>query len=63
MGKGIWKKKVRKDASTKNLGPYYRVKGRIYTKKGKGVLTVQGGKGGGASIYRRSVKERIHPTF
>jgi len=60
---GIWKKKVGKNASTKNLGPCYRIEGRIYTKKGKGVLTIQGGKGGGASVCRRPAKKRIHPPF
>ena len=63
MGEGIWKKKVRKDTSMKNLGPCHRVEGRIYTKKGKGVLTVQGRKGGDASICRRPAKKRIHLTF
>jgi len=47
----------------KNLGPCHRVEGRIYTKKGKDILTVQGGKGGGASICRRLAKERIHLLF
>jgi len=47
----------------KNLGPRYRVEERIYTKKGKGILTVQGGKRGSANICRRLAKERIHPPF
>ena len=63
VGEGIQKKEVRKDTSMKNLRPCHRVKGKIYTKKGKGILTVQGGKGGGASICRRPAKERIHLTF
>jgi len=63
VGKGIWKKEVRKNASTKNLGPCHRVEERIYTKKEKGILTVQRGKGGGASICRRPAKKKIHPTF
>jgi len=63
VGESIWKKEVGKDASTKNLGPCHRVEERIYAKKGKGVLTVQGGKGGGTSICRRPTKERIHLTF
>ena len=44
MEKGTQKKEVRKNTSTKNLGPCYRVKGRIYTKKGKGILTVDIGR-------------------
>jgi len=63
VGEGIREKEVGKNTSTKNLGPYYRVEGRIYTKKGKGILTVQGRKGEGASICRRPAKERIHPPF
>jgi len=63
MREGIQEKEVRKNASTKNLGPCYRVEGGIYTKKGKGILTVQGGKGGGTSICRRSAKERIYLPF
>jgi len=46
----------------KNLGPCHRVEGRIYTEKGKGVLTVQEGKGGDASVCRRPAKERIYLT-
>ena len=63
VGEGIQEKEVRKDTSTKNLGPYYRVEGRIYAEKGKDVLTVQGEKGEGASICRRPAKKRIYPTF
>ena len=62
VGEGIWKKEVGKDASTKNLGLCHRVKGRIYTEKGKGVLTVQREKEGGTSICRKPAKERIHLT-
>jgi len=62
-GKVFGKKEARKNASTKNLGPRHRVEGRIYTKKEKGILTVQGGKGGGTSICRRPAKERIHLPF
>ena len=63
IGKGIWKKEVRKDTSTKNLGPCHRVEGRIYTKKGKGILIVQGEKRGGTSVCRRLAKERIYLTI
>jgi len=47
----------------KNLGPCHRVEGSIYTKKGKGVLIVQRGKGGDANVCRRPAKERIHLPF
>jgi len=46
----------------KNLGLCHRVEGRIYTEKGKGVLTVQEGKGGDASVCKRPAKERIYLT-
>ena len=39
VGEGIQKKEVRKDTSMKNLGPCHRVKGKIYTKKGKVEMT------------------------
>jgi len=32
----IWKEGVRENASTKDLGPYHRIKEEAYTKKGKG---------------------------
>ena len=63
VGEGIWKKEVGKDTSTKNLELCHRVKGRIYTEKGKGVLIVQREKKGGTSICRRPAKKRIHLTF
>ena len=63
VGEGIWKKEVRKNASTKNLGPCHRVEERIYTKKEKGILTVKRGKGRSTSICRGPIKKRIHPTL
>ena len=63
MGKGIQEKEVGKNASMKNLGLCHRVEERIYTKKGEGILTVQGGKGGGASVCRRPAKKRIYLPF
>jgi len=32
----IWKKGVRENASTKDLGPCHRIKEEAHTKKGKG---------------------------
>ena len=63
VGEGIWKKEVGKDTSTKNLELCHRVKGRIYTEKGKGVLIVQREKKGDTSICRRPAKKRIHLTI
>jgi len=63
MGEGIWKKEVRKNASVKDLGPCHRVEKRIYTKKGKDVLIVEGKKGRSASICGGSIEERIYPIF
>jgi len=61
--KGVWKKGVRENASVKDLGPCHRIERGVYTKKGKGVLIVEGGKGGSTGICRRLVKERIHSIF
>jgi len=63
VGEGIWKKKVKKNTSVKDLGPCHRIKRRIYTEKRKGVLIVKGRKGRSTSICGGSVEERIHPTF
>jgi len=46
----IWKKGVGKDAGTKDLGPCHRIKGGIYTKKGKGILTIKKGKRGSTFV-------------
>ena len=62
MGEGIWKKKVRKNASVKDLGPCHRIE-RIHAKKEKGILIIEGRKGRSTSICGGSVKERIYPTF
>jgi len=59
----IWKERVRKDASMKGLGLCYRVKERICTKKGEGLLVVKRGKRGDASICRRSVEKGIYSTL
>jgi len=61
--KSIWKKGVRENASAKDLGPCHRIERGIYTKKGKGIPLVEGGKGGSTDIHRGSVEERIHSTF
>jgi len=61
--KGVWKKEVRESASAKGLGPCHRIEGRVHTKKGKGIFTVEREKGGGTSICRGSIKERIHLTL
>ena len=63
MEKGIWKKEVRENTSAKDLGPYHRIEKGIHTKKEKGVLLVEGEKGGSTGICGGSVEERIHLTF
>ena len=35
----------------------------VHTKKGKGILIIEGGKRRSTGIYRGSVEERIHLTF
>jgi len=61
--KGVWKKEVRENASAKDLGPCHRIERGVCTKKGKGVLLVEGGKGGSTGICGGSVEERIYLTF
>jgi len=63
MKKSLWKKRVRKNASAKSLGPCDRAKGRIYTEEGKGIFIVQRRKRRGASIHRRSTVKRVHSTL
>ena len=63
MEKGVWKKGVRENASVKDLGLCHRIERGVCTKKGKGVLLVEGGKGGSTDICRGSVEERIHLTL
>ena len=60
---GVWKKEVRENASTKDLGPHHRIEREVHTKKGKGVLIVEGEKGRSTGIYGGLVEERIHLTF
>jgi len=59
----IWKEGVRKDASTKGLGPCYRVKGGICAKKGEDLLIVKRRERRDTNICGGSVKERVHPIF
>ena len=46
MEESIWKKKVRKDASVKDLGPCHRAKRGVYAKKKEGILTIKRSKRG-----------------
>ena len=41
---GVQKKEVRENASMKDLGPRYRIKREVHTKKEKDILIVEGGK-------------------
>jgi len=59
----VWKKGVRENASAKDLGPCHRIEREIHTKKEKGILIVEGGKGRNTGIRGESVEERIYPTF
>ena len=63
MEESIWKKGVREDAGVKDLGPYHRAKRGVYAKKGKGILTIEGGKRGSTNICGRPTEERIYPTL
>jgi len=59
----IWKKGVRKDAGTKDLGPCHRIKEGIYAKKGESILTIKRGKREGTDICGRPVEKGIHLTL
>jgi len=48
--KGIWKKGVKENASAKDLGPHHRIERGVCTKKEKGILLVEGGKGESTNI-------------
>ena len=62
VGEGIWKKEVGKNASMKNLGLCHRVKGRIYTKKGKGILSREEREEVQVFVEDQ-LRKRIHLTF
>jgi len=59
----VWKKGVRENASTKDLGPCHKIERGVHTEKEKGILIVKEGKGRSTGICGGSVEERIHPTF
>ena len=61
--KGLWEKRVRKDASAKGLGPCDRIKGGIHAEEGKSVFVVKGRKRGGASVRRGPAAKRVYPTL
>ena len=63
MEKGVWKKGVRENTSTKDLGLCHRTERGVYAKKEKGILIIKGGKGKSTGICGGSVEKRIHPTF
>ena len=61
--KKVFGKRVREDASTKNLEPRHRTKEGVYAKKGEGILTIKRRKRGGTDICGRPAEERVHPTL
>jgi len=44
MEKGVWKKRVRKNASTENLGSWDRIKRKLCAKEGESVFSIEGRK-------------------
>jgi len=56
----IWEKGLRKEASTKDLGPHHRDKEGIHDKKRKCLLVVKREERGDTSICGRSAKKRIY---
>ena len=63
MKESIWKKGVRKDASTKDLGLCHRIKEGIYAKKGESILTIEREKRESTDICGRPVEEGIYLTL
>ena len=61
--KGLWEKRVRKDASAKGLGPCDRIEGGIYAEERKSIFAVKGRKRGGAGVYRRPAAKRVYLTL
>jgi len=47
----------------KGLGSCDRVKGQIYTEKGKSIFIIKRRKGGSTSVCGRSTAERVHLTL
>jgi len=60
---GIWKERLRKDASAKGLGSCYRVKGGIYAKKGESVFAIKRKERRSTGICRGPIKKRVHLTL
>jgi len=61
--KGLWRKEVRKDASAKSLGLYYKVERRVHAEKRESVLIVKRREKGGTGICGRLAKKRVHLTL
>ena len=61
--KGLWEKRIRKDASVKGLGSHDRIERRVYTEERKGVFTVERGEGRSAIICGRSTVKRVHSAL
>ena len=63
MEESIWKKRVGKDASAKDLGLCHRVERRDYAKEREGILTIKRRKRGSTKICGRPTEKRIYPTL
>ena len=63
MDKGIWEKAIRENANKEGVGSCNRYKGRVCSKKGEGVSTIERREGGGEEVYQRAVKKRIYLTI
>ena len=61
--KGLWEKRIRKNAGTKGLEPCDRIEGGIYAEERKSVFVVKERKRGGTSICRRPAAKRVYPTL
>ena len=61
--KGVWKERVRKNASVKGLGSRNRTKRRFYAEKVESVLLVEGRKRESTSICERPIEKGVYLTF
>jgi len=61
--KGLWEERIRKNASTKDLGLCDRIKRGVYTQERKDVLIIEGRKRGSTSIHEGPTTKRVYPAL
>ena len=61
--KSLWKKRIRKNASAKGLGPRDRVERGIYAKERESIFVIEREERGSTSICGGSIAKRVHPSL